>query len=112
LAYKIQTLGNYPEESIQHSEHGENLKSRILSSSMLSKNVKIKIYKTIIFLPVVLYGCQIWSLTLKEECRMRVFENRVLRKIFEPKRDKVTGECKKNYIMRRLMICTPQHICE
>jgi hypothetical protein len=48
--------------------------------------VKIKIYKNII-LPVVLYGCETWSLTLREEHRLRVFENRVLRRIFGPKRD-------------------------
>jgi hypothetical protein len=58
---------------------------------LLSKNVKIKIYR-IIILPVVLYRCETWSLTLREECRLRVFENRVLRRIFEPKRDEVTGE--------------------
>jgi hypothetical protein len=58
---------------------------------LLSKNIKIKIYRTII-LPAVLYGCQTWSLTLREEHRLRVFENRVLRKIFGPKRDEVTGE--------------------
>jgi hypothetical protein len=58
---------------------------------LLSKSVKIKIYRTII-LPVVLYGCESWSLTLKEECRLRVFENKVLRRIFGPKRDEVTGE--------------------
>ena len=51
-----------------------------------SKNLKIKIYKTIV-LPVVLYGCGTWSLTLREECRLRVFENRILRQIFGPKRD-------------------------
>jgi hypothetical protein len=62
-----------------------------LSSSLLSKNVKIKIYRTII-LPVVLYGCETWSLTLREECRLTVFENRVMRRIFGPKRDEVTGE--------------------
>jgi hypothetical protein len=56
--------------------------------------VKIKIYKTII-LPVVLYGCETWSLTLREEHRMRVFENRVLRRIFGPKRDEVTGGWRK-----------------
>jgi hypothetical protein len=61
------------------------------SSSLLSKNVKIKIYRTII-LPVVLYGCESWSLTLREECRLWVFENRVLRRIFGPKRVEVTGE--------------------
>jgi hypothetical protein len=51
----------------------------------------IKIYRTII-LPVVLYGCESWSLTPREECRLRVFENKVLRRIFGPKRDEVTGE--------------------
>jgi hypothetical protein len=56
--------------------------------------LKAKIYKTII-LPVVLYGCETWSLTLREEHRLRVFENRVLRRIFGPKRDKVTGEWRK-----------------
>jgi len=62
-----------------------------LSSRLLSKNIKIKIYRTII-LPGVLYGCKTWSLTLKEERRLRVFENRVLRRIFGPKRDEVTRE--------------------
>ena len=61
---------------------------------LLSKNLKIKIYRTII-LPVVLYGCETWSLTLREERRLRVFENRVLRKVFGPKRDEVTGEWRK-----------------
>jgi len=68
----------------------------LLSSSLLTKNLKIKIYKTII-LPVVLYGCETWSLTLREERRLRVFENRVLRRIFGPKRDEVTGERRKLY---------------
>jgi hypothetical protein len=48
-----------------------------------------------IILPVVLYGCECWSLTLREEHRLRVFENRVLRRIFEQKRDEVTGEWRK-----------------
>ena len=61
---------------------------------MLAKNLKIKIYSTIIF-PVVLYECETCSLTLREECRLRVFETRVLRRIFEPKRDDVTGEWRK-----------------
>jgi len=65
-----------------------------LSSSLLSKNLKIKIYRTII-LPVVLYGCETWSLTLWEERRLRVFENKVLRRIFRPKRDEVTREWRK-----------------
>ena len=58
------------------------------------KNLKIKIYGTII-LPVVLYGCETWLLILREEHRLRVFENRVLRRIFGPKRDGVTGEWRK-----------------
>jgi hypothetical protein len=62
----------------------------IWSSNFLSKNLKIKIYRTII-LPVVLYGCETWSHTSREEHRPRVFENRVLREIFGPKRDEVTG---------------------
>jgi hypothetical protein len=65
-----------------------------LSSRLLSRNIKVKIYKTII-LPVILYGCETWSLTLREGHRLRVFENRVLRRIFGPKRDEVTGERKK-----------------
>ena len=67
-----------------------------LSSSLLSNNLKIKIYRTII-LPVVLYGCETWSLTLKEEHRLKVFENRVLRRIFGLKRDGVAGEWRKLY---------------
>jgi hypothetical protein len=70
-----------------HEEIKSNLKSgnacyhsvhNLLCSSLLSKNVKIKIYRSII-LPFVLYGCETWSLTLREECRLRVFENKVLR---------------------------------
>jgi hypothetical protein len=67
------------------------IRFRVLSSRLLSRNVKVKIYKTII-LPVVLYGSETWSLMLREEHRLRVFENRVLRRIFGPKRDEVTGE--------------------
>ena len=66
----------------------------ILSSRLLSKNTKIKIYRTII-LRVVLYGRDTWSLTLRGERRLRVFENRVLRRIFGPVRDEVTGEWRK-----------------
>jgi hypothetical protein len=65
-----------------------------LSSRLLSRNVEVKIYKTII-IPVVLYGCETWSLTLREEHKLRVFENRVLSRIFGPKRDEVTGEWRK-----------------
>ena len=67
---------------------------KILFSRLLSKNLKVKTYKTII-LPVVLYGCETWSLTLTEEHRLRVFENKVLRKIFGAKRDKITGKLRK-----------------
>ena len=63
----------------------------LLSSRSLSKNLKIEIYRTII-LPVVLYGCETWSLTLREERKLRVFENMVLRRIFGPRRDEVMGE--------------------
>jgi hypothetical protein len=58
---------------------------------LLSKSVKVKIYRTIILL-VVLYGCETWSLTLREECRLRFFVNRALRRIFGPRRDEITGE--------------------
>jgi hypothetical protein len=68
--------------------------SETLSSRLLSRNIKVKIYKTII-LPVVLYGCETWYLTLREEHRLRVFENRVLRRIFRPERDEVTREWRK-----------------
>jgi hypothetical protein len=61
-----------------------------LPPGLLSKNIKLRIYKTI-HLPVVLYGCETWSLTLREKHRLRLFENRVLRRIFGPKRDEVTG---------------------
>jgi hypothetical protein len=56
--------------------------------------LKIKIHRTII-LPVVLYGCETWSLTLREELSMREFENMILRRIFWPKKDLVTGESRK-----------------
>jgi hypothetical protein len=62
----------------------------LLFSRLLSKNTKIRVYRNVV-LPV-LCGCETWSLTLREEQRLRVFENRVLRRIFGPKRDEVTGE--------------------
>jgi len=63
----------------------------ILSSSLLFKHIKIKIYRTII-LPVVLYGCETWSLTLMEKRRLMVFENRVMRRVLGPMRDEVKGD--------------------
>jgi hypothetical protein len=79
----------------------------LLSSRLMSTNLKIRIYKTII-LPVVLYGCETCSLTLREKHRLRVFENRVLRRIFGPKRDEVTGEGE-NCITRSFVMFT---LCE
>jgi len=66
----------------------------LLCSNLLSKHLNIKIYRTVI-LRIVLYGYETWSLTLREERRLSVFENRVLRKVFGPKRDEVTGEWRK-----------------
>jgi hypothetical protein len=74
---------------------------------LLSKNLKIKKYRTIIL--SVVYGCETWSLTLREVHRLKVFENRVLRGILGPKRDEASGEWR-NYIMRNLMICAPHPI--
>jgi hypothetical protein len=66
----------------------------LLSSRMLCKNIKIRLYKTIVLL-VVLYGCETWSVTLREEHRLRMLENRMLRRVFELKRDEVTGSWRK-----------------
>jgi hypothetical protein len=89
---------NYMHEEINSRLNSGNACYRsvqsLLSSRLLSRNLKAKIYKTII-LPVVLYGCGTWSLTLREEHRLRVFENRVLRRIFGPTRDEVTEEWRK-----------------
>ena len=84
---------------------------RYSASSLLTKNLKIKIHRNIILPPLIFfwYGCETWSLTLWEERRLRMFENRVLRRIFWPKRDEVTGNGR-NYIMRSLMICTPDPV--
>jgi len=65
-----------------------------LPSHLLSKNMKVQIYRTIILL-VSSYGCETWSLTLREEHRLKLFENRALWRIFRPKRDEVTGEWRK-----------------
>jgi hypothetical protein len=75
-------------QACYHSVHS------LLSFRLLSRNLKVKKYKTIIP-PVVLYGCKTWSLTLREEHRLRVFERRVLRGIFGSKRDEITGERRK-----------------
>jgi hypothetical protein len=67
----------------------------------------MKIYRTVL-LPVVLYGCETWALTLREQQKLRVFENRVLRRIFYPKRDEVTGDWKKlhNEVLNDLLFST------
>ena len=70
------------------------LVQNLLFFSLLFKNLKIKIYRNII-LSVVLYGSETWSLALRDERRLRVFENRVLRSIFVPKRDEIIGEWRK-----------------
>jgi hypothetical protein len=104
LIYKFKYLGTTLTD--RNNVH-EGIKSRIksgnsfyhsvhilLSSRLLSRKLKVKIYK-IIILPVVLYVCETWSLTLREEHRLRVSENRVLRRIFGPKRYEVMGEWRK-----------------
>jgi len=65
-----------------------------LFSGLIAKNLKIKKYITLI-LSVVFYGCEIWSLALREKRRLRFFDNRLLRKILGPNKDKVTGEWRK-----------------
>jgi hypothetical protein len=92
------TIQNFIQEKIKRRLNSGNAcyhsVQNFLSSRLLSKNVKIRICK-IIILPVVLYESETWALALREEYRVRVFENRVLRKIFGPKRDEVTGELRK-----------------
>jgi hypothetical protein len=87
------TNPNYIREEFKNRLKSANTCCHSVSSSLLYKSIKNKIYRTII-LPVALYGCETWSLTLREEHRLRVFENRVLRRIFGPTRDGVAGECR------------------
>jgi hypothetical protein len=75
-----------------------------MPSGLLSRNVEVKIYITII-LPFVLCGCETWSLTLREENRLRVFEERVLRRIFVLRKDEIAGEWRKLQI-RSFKFCT------
>jgi hypothetical protein len=80
----------------------------LLSSRLLPRNLKVKIYKTII-LPLILYGCETWCPTLREDYRLRVFENRVLRRIFGPERVEITGNGE-NCTMGSFIICTHHQI--
>jgi hypothetical protein len=92
------TNQNLIQEEIKRTLNSGNacyhLVQNLLASRLLPKYLKITIYNTII-LPVVLYGCETWSLTLREEHRLGAFENRVLRRISGPERDEVTGEWRK-----------------
>jgi hypothetical protein len=89
---------NYMHEEIKSGLNSGNTcyhsVQSLLSSRLLSRNLKVKIYETII-LPVILYGCETWSLTSREEHRLGVFENRVLRRLSGPKWNEVTGEWRK-----------------
>jgi len=94
LATTLTHQNSIPEEIKSRLKSGNacyHCVQNLLSSRLLSKNLKMKIYITVI-LSVVLYGCETWSLTLREERKLRVFENMVLRRIFGPRRDEVTGE--------------------
>jgi hypothetical protein len=116
----LQLLGqifgnNYKNQNLIHEEIKRRLNlgnacyhsiQNILSSRLLFKSMKIRIYKTII-LPLVLYGCEAWSLTSREEHRLRVFENRVLRRIFGPRRDEVTGDWRKMH--NEELVLFPNH---
>jgi hypothetical protein len=76
---------------------------------LTSKNTKIRVYRTVV-LSVVLYGCETWSLTLREEQRLRVFENRVLRRIFGPKGDEATGEWRRLHNEELNDLCSSPNI--
>jgi hypothetical protein len=92
------TIQNLIQEEIKRRLNSGNAcyhsVQNLLSSYLLSKSIKIRIYKSII-VPVVLYGCETWFLTLRDEHTLSVFENRVLRRIFGPKRDEMTGGWRK-----------------
>jgi len=100
LKYLGTTLTNqyYIEEGIRRLKSGNaryhSVQKLFFFFSLLSKCTKIKLYRTII-LPVVLYGCETWSLTMREEHSLRVFESGVLRRIFGPKKDELTREWRK-----------------
>jgi hypothetical protein len=107
----VQIFGKDPHD--QNSIQKERLKSgnacyysvqNLLSCSFLSENIKIKLRGTVI-LPVVWHGCETWSLILRKESRLRVFENRVLRRIFGPKRGEVTVEGRRRHNKESNYLC-------
>jgi hypothetical protein len=106
------TNQNLTEEEIKGRSNSGNAcyhsVQNVWSFRLLSKNVKDRIYETII-LSVVLYGCETWSLSVREEHKLRVFENRVLRRIFGSKGDGVTGDWE-NCITRSCKICTLRQV--
>jgi hypothetical protein len=81
-----------------------SFRAESLFFQLLSRNIKVKIYRNVI-LPVDLYGCKTWPVTFREECRLRIFENRVLRRIFGPKREEVTRKWRRQQ-KKSVMICT------
>ena len=81
----------------------------LLSSSLLSKNINFKIYRTVIS-SVVLYGCENWCLTMMEESRLRVLDNSVLRKIFGPKKDERTGEWRELHNVELNLLKSTGHV--
>ena len=94
LGAKLTNKNSTHEEMNSRSKSGNAYYHSVqnpLSSSLLSKNINIKTYRTLI-LPVVLYGRKAWSVTWREVHRLSVFEDRVLRKIFRPRRDEETGK--------------------
>jgi hypothetical protein len=107
------TNQNWIQEEIKRRLNSDNAcchsVQNLLASCLLSKNIQIRIYKTIIF-PVILYGCETWYLTLREEYRLRVFEKRALRRIFGPKRDEVTGGWRKLHNELRNLYSSPSVI--
>jgi len=98
VATTLTNQNSIQEDSKEQTEVKERLLSfgaASLSSSLLSKNIKIKIYRTVVLPFVFFYGCETWSITLREGRRLRLFENSVLRRIFGGKRDEVAGEWRK-----------------
>ena len=115
LGTTLTKQNSIPEEIKSRLRSGNacyNSVQNLLSSRLLSKNLKtkIRVYRTII-LPVVLYGCEAWSLTWREERKLRVFENMVLRRIFGPRKDDVTGEWRRLHNEKLNDLYSSPNIC-